>query len=142
MAVAARVLGTTTDAIRKRVQRGTIAHERDAGGRVWIVLDTDTTRQDTDQDADQPRSQSEALISEMRGRIEDLRAQLESERQAHAEARRIIAGLVERIPPAIEAPSEASGEPESGEEEGRGRDHDLDRPGAEPRSWWRRMFGG
>jgi hypothetical protein len=34
-----------------------------------------------------------------------LREQLQAERQAHAEARRIIAGLVERIP-AIEAPSD------------------------------------
>src|SRR5215218_8909462 len=104
---AAEHLGTTVDAIRKRVQRDTIAHEKDAEGRVWILLDTDRTRHATDQDATAQRQDSEsgALISEMRGRIVDLREQLEAERQAHAEARRIIAGLVERIP-ALETPSD------------------------------------
>jgi hypothetical protein len=48
-----------------------------------------------------------ALIFRMRGRIEDLREQLEAERQAHAKARRLIAGLVDRSP-AIEAPQESS----------------------------------
>jgi hypothetical protein len=36
---AADRLGTTVDAIRKRVQRGTVAHEKDSDGRVWILLD-------------------------------------------------------------------------------------------------------
>jgi hypothetical protein len=80
----------------------------------------------------------------MRGRIEDLREQLEAERQAHAEARRIIAGLVERIP-AIEAPSEAPESPETVEEE---PERAEPRPAAggaqegERRPWWRRVFGG
>jgi hypothetical protein len=116
---AADHLGTTVDALRKRVQRGTIPYERDRAGRVWILLDTGRPRQDTDR----PQSQPDALISEMRGRIEDLREQLEAERQAHAEARRIIAGLVERIP-AIEAPSETPEAYEAAEEQqGRGETH-------------------
>jgi hypothetical protein len=113
---AADHLGTTVDALRKRVQRGTIPYERDRDGRVWILLDTGRPRQDTDQDTDRPQSEPDALISEMRGRIEDLREQLEAERQAHAEARRIIAGLVERIP-AIEAPSETPEAYEAAEEQ-------------------------
>jgi ferric-dicitrate binding protein FerR (iron transport regulator) len=48
--------------------------------------------------------ESVALISEMRGRIEDLREQLQAERQAHAEARRLLAAALERIPPQLEAP--------------------------------------
>jgi hypothetical protein len=120
---AADHLGTTVDALRKWVQRGTIPYERDRAGRVWILLDTGRPRQDTDQDTDRPQSQPDALISEMRGRIEDLREQLEAERQAHAEARRIIAGLVERIP-AIEAPSETPEAYEAAEEQqGRGETH-------------------
>jgi len=42
----AEVMGVTVDAIRKRISRGTIPHERDEDGRVWVLLDTD---QDTDQ---------------------------------------------------------------------------------------------
>jgi hypothetical protein len=147
---AAEHLGTTVDAIRKRVQRETIAHEKDADGRVWILLDTDSTdrtRHATTRDTAGQRQDDESgpLISEMRGRIEDLREQLEAGRQAHAEARRIIAGLVERIP-AIEAPSEAPEPPETAEEEperaepysatGRAQE------GVRRRSWWRRMVGG
>ena len=116
---AADHLGTTVDALRKRVQRGTIPYERDRDGRVWILLDTGRPRQDTDR----PQSEPDALISEMRGRVDDLREQLEAERQAHAEARRIIAGLVERIP-AIEAPSETPEAHEAAEEQqGRGETH-------------------
>ena len=36
---AAQVLGVTVDAIRKRVQRGTIPHQRDDAGRVWVLLE-------------------------------------------------------------------------------------------------------
>ena len=144
---AAEHLGTTVDAIRKRVQRDTIAHEKDADGRVWILLGTDRTRHASDQDEAGHRQDSESgpLISEMRGRIEDLREQLEAERQAHAEARRIIAGLVERIP-AIEAPAETPGSPQTVEEEpDRAREpHSATieaQEGTQRRSWWRRMFG-
>ena len=113
---AARHLGVTVDAIRKRIARGTIPHERGEHGRVWVILDTDQESASNVQDTDRPQSEPDALISEMRRRIHDLRSQLEAERQAHAEARRIIAGLVERIPPAIEAPTEtATDEPEGAE---------------------------
>jgi hypothetical protein len=71
-----------------------------------------------------------------------LREQLAAERQAHAEARRIIAGLVERIP-AIEAPSETSEAHEAAEEQqGRGEPHSATggaQEGAQ-RPWWRGVF--
>jgi hypothetical protein len=43
---AARLLGVTVDAIRKRVQRETIPHQRDESGRVWVLLDAASTMQD------------------------------------------------------------------------------------------------
>jgi hypothetical protein len=46
---------------------------------------------------------SGALISEMRDRLRYVEGQLEAERQAHAEARRLLAAALERIP-AIEVP--------------------------------------
>jgi DNA-binding PucR family transcriptional regulator len=137
---AAEHLGTTVDAIRKRVQRDTIAHEKDAEGRVWILLDTDRTRHATAQDAAGQRQDSEsgALISEMRGRIEDLREQLEAERQAHAEARRIIAGLVERMPQ-LEAPADTPQGPESAMEQQEGAEPRPDTSGRQEgtqKPWW------
>src|SRR5215217_4745892 len=93
---AAEVMGVTVDAIRKRVSRGTIPHEKDEDGRVWVLLDTD-----------QEQSDKAALISEMSDRIASLERQLESERQANSEHRRLLAAALERIPPQLEAPSEA-----------------------------------
>ena len=118
---AADHLGTTVDAIRKRVQRGTIPHEKDPDGRVWILLDTGRPRQDTVQDTVQPQSDSAALISEMRAHNATLQAQLEAERQAHAEARRLLMAALERIP-AIEAPQEATEDADTVEEEPEGAD--------------------
>lgn len=120
---AAEAMGVTVDAIRKRISRGTIPHERDEDGRVWVILDADQDTASNVHDTDRPQSDSSALISAKDETISTLRDQLESERQAHAEARRIIAGLVERIPPAIEAPRES---PETAE---------VTSEGAEPRSY-------
>jgi len=85
---AAEHLGTTVDAIRKRVQRGTIAHEKDPDGRVRILLDTDMPRQDTDQDTagrrqDTPVPLLEAkdeTIAALRERVQSLERQLDARR--------------------------------------------------------------
>jgi hypothetical protein len=58
------VLGVTVDAIRKRIQSGTIAHERDEQGRVWVILNAEDKVLDNDQDIDQ-YGESNVLISEM-----------------------------------------------------------------------------
>jgi hypothetical protein len=117
MREAADILGVSKEAVRKRVIRGTLRSDMGEDGRRYVYLDTGAdTGSDTATD-EAPTHEPDVLISQMQGRIDDLREQLEAERQAHAEARRIIAGLVERIP-AIEAPSEAetSDAPETVEE--------------------------
>jgi hypothetical protein len=107
VAEAANALGITVDAVRSRVKRGTIDYER-KGGRVYVLLGTDEARpgrdQDTDQVSDQGARESEDRTAEL---ITTLREQLQAERQAHAEARRLLAAALERIPPQLEAPSEA-----------------------------------
>jgi hypothetical protein len=142
---AADALGITVDAVRSRVKRGTIDHERE-GGRVYVLLDTDESRpgqdQDTDQVGDQGTTAAEDRTDEL---IATLREQLQAERQAHAEARRIIAGLVERIP-AIEAPQEPAEASETVEDASdRAEPHSAtveSQEGAQRRRWWRRIFGG
>ncbi len=107
---AAARFGVSESAIRKRVERGTLRSDKGPDGKRYVYPDEAELVADNVADigADQSATgEPTALISEMRGRIEDLRDQLEAERQAHSEARRIIAGLVERIPPAIEAPRES-----------------------------------
>ena len=140
---AADALGITVDAVRSRVKRDTIDYVRE-GGRVYVLLDTDESRpgqdQDTDQVGDHGTTAAEDRTDEL---IATLREQLQAERQAHAEARRIIAGLVERIP-AIEAPQEPAEASETVEEEperAQPRPTTVESQEAVQRPWWRRMFG-
>jgi flagellar motility protein MotE (MotC chaperone) len=135
---AADALGLTVDAVRSRIKRGTIAHER-KGGRVHVLLGTDESRPGHDQGGDQGATAPEDRTAEL---IATLREQLQAERQAHAEARRIIAGLVERMP-AIEASQEAAESPETVEEAPDRAEHRPEAGGAQAsvrRPWWRRMF--
>lgn len=85
------------------------------------------------------------LVVELRRQNEYLRGQLDAERQAHSEARRIIGGLVQRVP-ALEAstePEHAPGTAESGVvSPGRGAVPHERETATEPRPWWRRVFGG
>jgi len=123
---AAEVLGLSVDAVRKRVKRETLESEKEADGRVYVFLDTDL-------DAGAPRSDTDRLIS-------TLEEQLRLEREAHAEARRIIAGLVERVP-ALEAPSEARDAREAPSDTAANTQTPPETP-TEARPWWRKVFGG
>ena len=112
---AAAALGVSESAIRKRVARGTLRSDIGPDGRRYVYLDTVADLL-TDEGADAAPHERNALISELRAHNDTLREQLEAERHAHAEARRIIAGLVERLP-AIEAAQEARESPQTVEEE-------------------------
>jgi transposase-like protein len=160
---AARILGVSEGAIRKRVKRDTLRHEKAPDGRVYVYLDAGIDG-GVDSGVDElSHPDATALISELRAHNATLREQIEAERQAHAEARRIIAGLVERIP-AIEAPQEATEPPsEATEQPGRvgpqpavegdqeaQESHEMHMPEVHggpreqpaERPWWRRVFGG
>jgi hypothetical protein len=142
---AAEIMDITVDAIRKRVARGTIPHEKAEDGRVWVLLDTDQGTASKIRDTDQPQSDRDALISEMRERVASLERQLETEQQAHAEARRLLMAALERIPPQLEAPSEARESPQPAKEEpDRAESQPATVESQEPlhRPWWRRVFGG
>ena len=138
------MLGITTGAVRNRLSRGTLQRVRE-GGTVYVLLPSDMSR-DAERDATDtpggmPPPEREALTSELRDRLHYVEQQLEAERQAHAEARRIIAGLVERIPQ-LEAPPAARGSPEPGEEQQGRSDAPTEPEAATARPWWRRVFGG
>jgi hypothetical protein len=137
---AADMLGITTGAVRNRLSRGTLRSTKE-DRTVYVLLPSDMSR-DADRDAsDMPRGmpqpESDALTSELRDRLRYVEGQLEAERQAHAEARRLLAAALERIP-AIEAPQEAAEASENAEPrpEAPGTQEGVQRP------WWRRWFGG
>ena len=119
-----------------RVKRRTLPSTRE-GGRLYVLLNTDPTPE-----PDRPHDGTHDRTSEL---IDTLREQLEAERQAHAEARRLLMAALERIPPQLEAPQEASEAAETAQEE---PDRAEPRPAAggaqeatQRRAWWRRAFG-
>ncbi len=150
-AQAAEILGVTVEAVRGRIKRGTLEHERHSG-TVYVLLEAgqaaNRTRPDTDRPNDRLQSDSAALISAKDETIATLRDQLEAERQAHAEARRLLMAALERIPPAIEAPRESpetAAEPSEGAQPHPGTEgtqEAVQRPqGGTLRSLRRRLLG-
>jgi DNA-binding Lrp family transcriptional regulator len=150
---AAEMLGISTGAVRNRLSRGTLASAKEKGV-VYVLLPVDMSRdagRDTDDmSAEMSQPDSGALISEMHDRLRYVEGQLEAERQAHAEARRLLMAALERIPPQLEAPSEtressvpASEATDKAAEEPRSAagvaQEGAQRP--QERSWWRRVFG-
>src|SRR5829696_4322775 len=100
VAQAADALSISQDAVRKRIARGTIPHDRDESGRVFVYLAPSETVHKTDQDA---------YIRSLEDQIAFLRRELERKD-------RILLNLTERIPE-LEAPSEPRESPETVEEE-------------------------
>ena len=150
VAEAAEILGITVEAVRGRIKRGTLEHERDSG-TVYVLLDrrsydqsADRPRPGSDQTADRLQSDSSALISAKDETIAALRDQLEAERQAHAEARRLLMAALERIPPQIEAPSDERESPQPARKEPEGAEPHpatVESQESVQRPWWRRVFG-
>jgi hypothetical protein len=109
---AAKALGISVDAVRKRIQRGTMPFGKDAEGRLHVYVDPSETGQDTDQD----NEASTVLVASLQDQIAFLREELQRKDA-------ILLSLTERIPE-LEAARQ--------EEE----------PSEARRSWWQRMFGG
>jgi hypothetical protein len=108
---AARHLGLTVDAVRKRVQRGQIAYKKDQAGRVRIILDEGQTLQDKSPDSVGQAAGHGELVEELRDRVHSLERMLEEEREARTEERRrhdtLMAQLMQRLPE-LEAPASTS----------------------------------
>jgi hypothetical protein len=142
---AAELLGTSTEAVRKRATRGSLRSDRH-NGRVVVWVDDDRTEGGREAEVD-----GGALVEMLTDQVAYLRSQLDQEREANRENRRIIAALTQRIPE-LEPPRERSrpqeepGDPVSGfEEPERGEPRSGTagaQKGAQPRPWWQRWFGG
>ncbi len=129
---AAERLGISQSAVRQRIRRGSILWEKDETGRTYVYITPGVTSHHAVEDT----SRDEL--------IEVLREQLAAEREANREMRRLLAGLIERVPE-LEAPRETPGGPQMPAEETE-RAEPQDRPAeaqeaTERRSWWRRWFG-
>jgi hypothetical protein len=130
-------LGISQAAVRARIHRGTLNTEREDGTvYVWV---------DAEQYDEQHANDAPGVVEVLREQNGDLREQIEFLRDELRRKDAILMSLTQRIPE-LEAPSEPLGAPERPTEQpGRveprpsveGAPED-----AQPRSWWRRMFGG
>jgi hypothetical protein len=140
---AADILGISQGAVRNRLSRGTLRSVKESG-TVYVMLPTDIPRDAkrdvTDTPDDMSQSDLTTLTSELRDRLRYVEGQLEAERLAHAEARRLLMAALERIPPQLEA-SEAPEPRESPETDAAPRPGTPGPSEAETRPWWRRIFG-
>jgi hypothetical protein len=139
VAQAADALSISQDAVRKRIARGTIPHDRDETGRVHVYLAPSETIHRTDQDIaqdDADKTVQDAYILSLEDQIAFLRRELERKDT-------ILLNLTDRIPE-LEAPQEAADTPETVEEEPeRTESHSSwgeTQEGAR-RPWWQRWFG-
>jgi hypothetical protein len=131
--------------VRKRVKRGTLVHERDEDGRIWVELDAGSTGVDEVID-EVPHPHSEALISELRDRVASLERQLDVRSEEIRRKDTIILSMSEAMkalnPPAQEESSDPVEAPETATEQpGRGVTRESAQATSE-RPWWQRMFGG
>ena len=142
VAQAAERLGITQDAVRKRVARGTIRHDKDPEGRIFVYLDTFERESKTDQDNGQD-GESKTVQDEGQDKYtRSLEDQIEFLRQELERKDTIIMSLTQRIPE-LEASSEARQSSEAVSEEppkGTARAEEEE-PFRERPSFWRRFFG-
>jgi excisionase family DNA binding protein len=136
VAQAADALNVSQDAVRKRIARGTIRHDRDESGRVYVYLTPSETVRKTDQ-TEASETVRDAYIRSLEDQITFLRRELERKDA-------ILLNLTERIPE-LEPPQTSEKAPQSAAEEP-GRVERPEREGAQRGAqaqaspWWRRIF--
>ena len=148
---AALLLGISEDAVRSRLRRRTLGKEKAPDGTVFVILGGATGADRPPTGADQPTTDhatdrtSVTVTEVLRDQVEHLRQQLDAEREANRENRRIIAALVGRVPE-LEArvSTEAAPEPpeqrETAPEDAERVETPAPENGAQRRPWWRRWF--
>lgn len=117
---AARRLGVKDDAIRKRIQRGTLEHDKDPDGRVYVYLDAAEDEaydgQDTKTAWDMSQvSTKDAVVMAKDETISELRDQVDFLRRELERKDTILMSLTQRIPE-LEAPAEAPASSQTHEE--------------------------
>jgi hypothetical protein len=131
---AADRLGVTPDAIRQRIKRGTIQHDKGEDGLTYVYLTPSATVTDASADTD-TRAVTDVLLRAYEDQISFLRSELERKDT-------IIMSLTQRIPelePASE-PREGPSEAHHGAGKGNGYPPPEPQKAAES-SWLRRFFG-
>ena len=159
VADAAELLGLSTEAVRMRVKRGTLASTK-VGGTVYVLLDGPNERPNHKPNArpndgpngrPNPRLNVETTLmvanlrehnADLRDQVEHLRRELDTRNEELRRKDTIIMAMTQRIPELEAAPEPP--QPSSTAEGGRGEGDDLPEGQDEPqrRSWWQRLLEG
>ncbi len=150
---AARLLGIEKQSVKKRVQRGKLRSEKDAGGTTWVYLDGSETVRDKSPDGsgtgrDELLEANDETISLLRDQLRLRAEEIQRRDVIISQLTQATSNLTDRLRE-LEPPQEAPESPEAPEtvEEGpEGAVPQSSTPGpqeaAQPRPWYRRWFGG
>ena|SRR5215207_756382 len=147
VAEAAQLLNLSAEAVRSRVQRGTLPSVK-VDGTVYVLLDVAQTRPDAAQTDERVGTQTHLsgdqteFIASLQGQIDWLRREVERKDT-------LLMSLMQRIPE-LEAPRETSQEPRENPETASEEPYSTHAPpmpetpvsdAQHKRSWWRAFFG-
>ncbi len=144
VAQAAQVLGLSAEAVRSRVQRGTLASTK-VDGKVYVLLDPDQARPSGhlsgEQKADEDRP-SEHLSGAQTEFVASLQEQVDWLRREVERKDTLLMTLMQRIPE-LDAPPEATERHEmASQASGKGTASPEQQEPSQRRSWWRAFFFG
>jgi hypothetical protein len=139
---AARHLGVSEGAIRKRVNRGTLEHDKDPDGRVYVYLNTGG-RQGVDVGQDEGvYPHNDARISDLLDQVAYLREENRRKDEIIMQQAMTMRELAAPSEPAQEEPTGAQESAPESEEEGAEWRTETQSAEAQRRvPWWRRLFG-
>jgi excisionase family DNA binding protein len=145
---AARLLDVSVDAIRKRIERGTLRSAK-VGKTRYVLLDdvmsrpdVDRTRQDSGNDTNMTSQDNDmtSLLTSMQDQIDTLKRELEDRKEEARRKDAILMTMAQRIPE-LEAASEPRESPvTASKNEEKDGGPDQEKP-PQRRSWWRAFFG-
>jgi DNA-binding transcriptional MerR regulator len=140
IAEAAKQLDLTQEAIRQRVRRGTIEHEKGDDGKTYVYLTEADIRTNTDNSTENPVVKD--YINALKSQIESVEQDRDEWREEARRKDHIIMALTQRIPELEPAPEPRESTVSASEDTAKG-DVPQDSTEAEIRqSWWQRWFGG
>jgi len=133
---AADRLGVTTDAIRQRIKRGTIPHDKGEDGLTYVYVSPSETV--TDASADRARQDvTDTLLRAYEDQIDTLKAELAIRNEELRRKDTIMMTMAQRIPEL-----EPATEPQESPESASGGVEGVEEPsgGESQKSWWHRLF--
>jgi excisionase family DNA binding protein len=146
VAEAAQLLGLSAEAVRSRLQRGTLKSTK-VGNTVYVLLDDPAqTRPNTDEDTARTGAQAHPnvdqteFIASMQDQIDTLKRELEDRKEEARRKDAILMTLAQRVPELEAAPEPRESPVTSSELQGSGTARSDDGE-MQKRSWWKRFFG-